>query len=514
MHAALQNLEVIHTVSSHAEHGTLPALASTCHAFQSPALDVLWRNLQSVEPLVKCLPTDLFDTDRVWNLQKPFDNKMWDTLFKYTSRVHSITVKQTSHPSAFIGSLSLIMLSYPSARASLFPNLCKLTWHAGGSPFAAEFLRMTFVPSLLVLNLRFSSASFIFLSVLSSLGTLCPHLQSMSLKCRPTTEDLSSPFIAQPISQLHNLRTLKLWDLGNRGIDHIMQLQALRTLHLDLRISSAGERKSCLSFPGFHNLHYLRLSFGAFKRAMDFLSSLEVIRSEEIELVFASQIVESSESISTPLFQFLAILPKICDNEKLKRLSLVGSRNIPTQLAVFMPLCAFRNLIGLEVEKSCSTSISDEELCQLVRAWPRLQALKISCYIAIGTTAVPTFHGLLGLLRLCPSLTSLALVIDTTKLEGINLRSPGGENFSTRLKDLTLGNSIISSPLNVALILSGLFPYLEQVNLDCWDTAPMNSSRSVLHKYSEMEKWEAVNSFLHGFSIVRKRIVPSFQDDG
>ncbi|KAG0694384.1 hypothetical protein DFH29DRAFT_815425 [Suillus ampliporus] len=516
MHAALRNLEVIHTVSSHAERGTLPALASACRAFQSPALDVLWRDLQSVEPLVKCLPTDLFDTDCIWvclsfdthsdslaqKLQKPLDNKMWDTLFKYTSRVHSITVKQTSHPSAIIGPLSLIMLSYPLARASLFPNLCELTWHAGGTPFAAEFLRMTLVPSLLVLNLRFSSASFTFLSVLSSLGTLCPHLRSMSLKCRPTTtEDLSSTFIAQPISQLHHLRTLRLWDLGNTGIDHIMQLQALRTLHLDLRISSVGERKSHLSFPGFHNLHNLRLSFGAFEQVMDsdFLSSLEVIRSKEIELVFASQIVESSEGVSTSLFQFLAILPKICDNEKLERLSLVGSRNIHTQLAVFMPLRAFRNLIGLEVEKSRSTSISDRELCQLVSAWPRLQALKISCYIAIGTTAVPTFHGLLGLLRLCPSLTSLALVIDATKLVGINLKSPGGENFSKCLKDLTLGNSIISSPLNVALILSGLFPYLEQVNLDCWDTAPMNSSRSVLHKYSEMEKWDAVNSFLRGF---------------
>ncbi|KAG2357925.1 hypothetical protein BDR07DRAFT_1379756 [Suillus spraguei] len=430
MHAALRNLEVIHAVSSHAEHGTLPALASVCRAFRSPALDVLWRDLLSVEPFVKCLPTDLFDKDHVWKLQKPLDNKMWDTLFKYTSRVHSITVKQTSHPSAIIGPLSLIMLSYPSA-----------------------------------------------------------------------PEDVSSPFIAQSISQLHNLRTLRLWDLGNTGIDHIMQLQALRTLHLDLRILSAGERKSHLPFPGFHYLHYLRLNFGAFERAMDFLSSLQVVRSKEIELVFASQIVESSESVSTSLFQFLAILSKICDNEKLERLSLVGLRNIHTQLAVFMPLRAFRNLIELEVEKSCSTSISDKELCRLVRAWPRLQALKISCYIVIGTTAVPTFHGLLRLVRLCPSLTSLSLVIDATKLEGINLRSPGGGNFSTCLKDLTLGNSIISSPLNVALILSGLFPYLEQVNLDCWDTAPMNSSRSVLHKYLEMEKWESVNSFLHGFSI-------------
>jgi len=36
-------------------------LASTCHTFEYLALDgVLWRNRQSVEPLVGCLPSDLF----------------------------------------------------------------------------------------------------------------------------------------------------------------------------------------------------------------------------------------------------------------------------------------------------------------------------------------------------------------------------------------------------------------------------------------------------------------------
>ncbi|KAG1791199.1 uncharacterized protein HD556DRAFT_1445465 [Suillus plorans] len=438
MHAALRNLEVIHVVSSHTERGTLPALASACLAFQGPALNVLWRDLHSVEPLVRCLPTDLFSFDRGCTaLRKPLDNKMWDTLVKYTFRVRSITVKQTSHPSALIVSLNVIMLSYPSAPASLFPNLCELTWYAGGSHFAAEFLRMTLVPSLRVLTLRFASASSTFLSVHSSLGTLCPHLRSMTLRYRPTTEDSSSklsPFIAQPISQLHKLHTLMLWDLANTGMDHIMQLQALRSLDLDLRTSSVGERQSLLPFPGFHHLHYLCLRFGAFERAMDLLSSLQVIRSKEIKIVFASCIAESSESPSMSLSQFLAILPEICDNKKLQRPSLMGSKVIHTESAVFTPLRAFRNLIVFHV------------------------------YFRWGAVPdVPTFHGLLGVLRLCPFLTSLALAIDTTKLEGINLRSPSGENLNTYLNDITLGNSLIASPLNVALILSGIFPYLEQV---------------------------------------------------
>ncbi|KAG2028851.1 hypothetical protein BDR03DRAFT_976267 [Suillus americanus] len=515
MHAALRNLEVIHVVSSHTEHGTLPALASACHAFQSPALNVLWRDLHSVEPLLRCLPADLFGFERGYTaLQKPLDNKMWDTLFKYTFRVRSITAKQTSHPSAIIGSLSVIMMSYPSTSAPLFPNLRELTWHAGGSYFAAEFLRMTFVPSLRVLTLRFTSASSTFLSILSSLGTLCPHLQSMTLRYRPEMEDLSSkisPFVAQSISQLRNLHTLMLWDLANPGIDHIMQLQALRTLDLDLRTLSVGERQSLLPFPGFHHLHCLCLRFGAFERATELLSSIRLIKSKEIKIVFTSWIAESSKSPSASLSQFLAILPEICDNKELQRFSLMGSRVITmhTELAVFAPLRAFRNLIVLRIERGCSTSISDGELCQMVAAWPMLEVLKISCYIAIDATAVPTFCGLLGVLRLCPSLTSLALAIDTTKLEDIDFMSPGGESLYTHLNDLTLGNSLIASPLNVALILSGIFPCLEQVDLDCWNTAPMDSLLSANDKNSAMEKWTSVNNILDGFSIVRERVATS-----
>jgi hypothetical protein len=60
MHPALQNFDIICTICLYVHHRSLSALASTCRIFERPALDVLWRNLQSVEPLIKCLPSDLF----------------------------------------------------------------------------------------------------------------------------------------------------------------------------------------------------------------------------------------------------------------------------------------------------------------------------------------------------------------------------------------------------------------------------------------------------------------------
>ncbi|KAG1816163.1 uncharacterized protein BJ212DRAFT_214497 [Suillus subaureus] len=507
MHSALTNLEIIHTISSFTQRRSLPALASTCREFEHPALNALWRDLQSVEPLVKCLPSDLFSIDqgRVV-LQRPVDGKMWDTLFKYMSRVHSITVTQ-KRCSTVVEPLSVLMLSCPSTSAHLFPNLSKLTWHAEGTYIFAQFLRMALVPSMLVLHVEIFSASTAFLSVLSSLGTLCPHLQNMTMRIRCETNDLShqiSPFITQPIAQLHHLHTLSVWDLGSQGIKHVMKLRALQSLDLNLRASLAWDRNLCWQLPGFHGLKWLGLSTRTIEHASNFFSSLQVVGSSQVRVSFTSQVAKSSASASTMLFQFFTILRERCDIVELQYLSLVGcSGSGRAESGIFTPLHAFPNLTHLLIDEVCNISMSDEDLCQLVRAWPKLQVLKFSSYVAFNATTVPTFHGLIKLLRLCPVLTSLSLVIDTTKMDGIDLKRPGGGLCNKHLKFLALGNSHIKSPLNVALILSGLFPLLGQVDLAWWDMMKLMSSS--YQKEPMMEQWVLVNSFLSGFSVVRER---------
>jgi hypothetical protein len=43
---------------------TLIALALTCRLFHEPALDLLWRRVASLGPLVKCMPSDLWKVRR------------------------------------------------------------------------------------------------------------------------------------------------------------------------------------------------------------------------------------------------------------------------------------------------------------------------------------------------------------------------------------------------------------------------------------------------------------------
>ena len=49
---------------------TLASLARTCHAFEGPALDVLWREIEGLRPLLCTMPSDLFEMKaKDWYLQ-------------------------------------------------------------------------------------------------------------------------------------------------------------------------------------------------------------------------------------------------------------------------------------------------------------------------------------------------------------------------------------------------------------------------------------------------------------
>jgi hypothetical protein len=68
MHHCLTIQEIVRLITefcgdgeSEADRCTLIATASTCRAFEEPALDRLWYTLKSLRPLLKCLPQDAWE---------------------------------------------------------------------------------------------------------------------------------------------------------------------------------------------------------------------------------------------------------------------------------------------------------------------------------------------------------------------------------------------------------------------------------------------------------------------
>ncbi|KAF8428489.1 hypothetical protein L210DRAFT_3419307 [Boletus edulis BED1] len=56
MHRALEIQEILLNIFEWERRDTLASLARTCHAFEEPALDLLWRVLPNLSPLARCLP--------------------------------------------------------------------------------------------------------------------------------------------------------------------------------------------------------------------------------------------------------------------------------------------------------------------------------------------------------------------------------------------------------------------------------------------------------------------------
>lgn len=504
MHQALRIAEIIDQISWHADRGSLPVLALTCRTFERPALDTLWRNLPSLEPLVNCIPTHFWGLSFQGELilLKPIDTKAWTTFRKYASRVHSIM--QSGDSSPIIDHIRIIMLSYPYPSSTMFPNLLHLAWNVDQTHLVIEFLRMAFVPSLVSLDLRITSISPALMSILSTIGTACPNLTSFRPQVGdPTLYREIAPFLTQAICQLHHLSALTMCEPEDPGMVHITQLQSLETLWLYIGPSFLPRTALPPQSLSLERLELLGLQAIRLNHMTNFLRSLRMVRSKHITAVFSSDVFgRQSDSISG----FCATLLERCNLDTLEAITLCEQfyntfHNVYAQPCDFGPLRLLCNLTHFDIEAACTISISDEELSELVKAWPKLKIFRFSCYRDPASTVLPTFHGLINVLRLCPELVSLSLIIDTTQLDGIDVKSPGNGICNNGLQELVLGNSPISSPLDVALVLSSLLPNLPEVNLSLWISGPLYA----LFNKLQAEQWRLVNRLLDSFRIVRTR---------
>lgn len=130
----------------------------------------------------------------------------------------------------------------------------------------------------------------------------------------------------------------------------------------------------------------------------------------------------------------------------------------------FRPLLDFRNLEHLEFRPRLGISLTDVDLEGFARSWPRLHTLRIVGDHDIETedlensVARPTYRGLAHLVRLCPDLTDISIVI----------AEPEG-GVPTLLEDLPVSPHRVRLELKhfvfldvrfAALWISKMFPYL------------------------------------------------------
>ncbi|KAK7468686.1 proteasome regulatory particle subunit [Stygiomarasmius scandens] len=220
---------------------SLSRIARTCKAFKEPALDVLWRELDSLIPIIGLFPSSLLKRPKKpgLGLSKAPSEGDWDKIIEYGARVRKIKYDQSSNnaPSSI-----LPMFEENRPVEYIFPNLQRLVWKAETSA-GLDYCRLFLNSELQSLSLevvagsRSQTLSTILRDVTSRM-----KLQALSL-ILPTT--LPDSFV-DLVSAQTGLQKLVLIAPGalSTGVGRLAaSLPELKSLQLDLshRNSAAVE---------------------------------------------------------------------------------------------------------------------------------------------------------------------------------------------------------------------------------------------------------------------------------
>ncbi|KAF9236632.1 hypothetical protein BU15DRAFT_76731 [Melanogaster broomeanus] len=491
---------------------TLAHLARTCRAFHTSALDVLWDDLESLERLLHCLPDDLFeyhilplpvtpfqfgDTSgcREMRLARPMGPSDWSILKKYTYRIRSATfnpcIIYDAEPLPIVATLidSTIYqaLCLPPTFSRLFPNLRRLDFPAEDTHLS--LLQVLLSPSLRALSLQAKdwltpSA----LSMLSSVGSLCPNLKIFDMRPGRSPADLLAPgshvihSISRFILRLEVLEELECLMITEDAFKHLAQVGTFRRLDLALPFPT----HLIPYFSQFNNLRYICLCLDNIRAARDLIKLLRAPL-EVLELTFEGQ--DSSPELLKNMFQdTLATSDHTATSLTRYQLSEMVDESEDNPLLViddFRPLLQLRNLAFLTIDVQCTIDLDDAGIVEMARAWPMLEFLHLN-YAGWTTPTGITPVGLIGLLTHCPKLSDLGIAVDFTTLPEPLPAHP----LNTRIKVLEAGTSPIDEPFAVAEFLARILPNVIKVVgfvLQAGDTADATTYH---------ERWVCVSSIL------------------
>lgn len=369
-------------------------------------------------------------------------------------------------------------LSNPPDPDSFFPNLRTVAWYPDNHLAMLPFLRLLCGPPLTSLSAEFATdpAS---LATVAALGVLCPNITDISISASSETlSDGLADALSTSICHWKDLKHVSCDDLTVSAMEHLSQARNLESLTAcaSARLSSCSETLSMqeLSFPRLQHLH---LYTGLLSTTTACLRGLRLALKEfRLDLFDAGEVLSGSSCLRD-LFTALA---EACLHACLTRLYLCviyphfPSPNSEATIRDTRPLFSFANLRVVSLEGLSTFTLDDNDIAELASAWPDIEELALSTFVDHPVASLPTFQSLIRLVRSCPKLRVLSLVVDATKLATPSLCAVGRDIRSDVLDELCLGNSPISSPVAVAHVLHNLYPALKQVDLSVWNKEPLD----------------------------------------
>ncbi|EJD03704.1 uncharacterized protein FOMMEDRAFT_167038 [Fomitiporia mediterranea MF3/22] len=488
---------------------TVSRISRTCKAVSEMALNSLWKELDSLLPLLSLFPGHLFKRARRpgQGFEKPPQPEDWNRVLVHGDRVRKIAYNESVgnvHPGIF----SIIEKTKP--RDYILPNLKFLHWKCESSE-GLERSKLFLNPQLRSVTLEVGGGVpqedlAEFLSVVSSSTRLTslsvtsptrlPHYLPRLLQQQTTLEKVAlmapgalAPSIGRWLSSIPSLKSLQI-EVGDRSDGVIASFfngvptsgkssPGFVSPDFVMTPLSAADSTVLVNFatePGFKQLRHLSIS-GELGSATNFLArvsapleSIELALDEpdnekewrSLWLTVSRQFKNSLRSIvispsSNSRFVDLIRSTTRGDNSA-RRLRLDGLVNTENSRVIFPQLTHF------EVDLPQSRIFLDEDLQHLATACPKLQIVKL-CPLSrwplpYGPPKV-TLTGLALLTAGCEQLHTLHIPIHAHRTDNRTLFEI--ETSSRSLTTLHLGHSWVDDPLNVAIHISHFAPYLENL---------------------------------------------------
>ena len=164
---------------------------------------------------------------------------------------------------------------------------------------------------------------------------------------------------------------------------------------------------------------------------------------------------------------------------------------------------AFHRLRHMHIDLGWDVNLSDDDLLMLGSAWPQLEELLMNTNWGWNKPGI-TPNALARLLETCPSLTSIALAIDTrgyTQIPARRLREPvSPSSFESTFRINTLDSVIERGSMDaMAAFLASIVPHFDST-FTTWETWSLLDDPDL---DEDRERWEEVHS--QAKEIIKKR---------
>ncbi|KII93130.1 hypothetical protein PLICRDRAFT_87552 [Plicaturopsis crispa FD-325 SS-3] len=525
MHRCLTILDVLLVIfeSQGITSRDLSRLARTCTTFCAPALDILWRGQEGLCALLECMPPDLWNIG-TWEhepglggpprkhmtLRRPIVANDWTRFKFYANRMRTLDLGRSG--SGVILDLwdSSALLAAPEIPA--MRNIKKLSIDLGAPNGVLMWFRLIArdrIVTLTIYNYYFGAYSEMGTSFLSNMPAALPNVRKFKISYELVgTAVIQTACNGWP--QLHKL----VADDVDLSATALLSLSALPKLSM-LRFDWHGLPEDLWELSRAPSQH----RFPALRRLVIYLPDectldtccplLALSKFPQLEEINCFEEAEEGSANSVSAWNLLlTTLGNACSPTTIKKINL-GEESKPEadppaswsptpllDIASLEPLLPFRHLVEFSCSAYFAFDLGDADVEKMARAWPSLNVLELA-YDLWGWRKPSriTIKGLMSLIRLCPDLARLSIVINAS---AVNIPFPNDLPVpaNDKLITIALQNSEIDDPSAIAALFSTTLPNLRSIKYWC-GTRPISDISPTAQEIEQYRaRWAEVEKVL------------------